>query len=230
MAKSPLILLHGALGAQSQFTPWLPLLEPHFELHLLEFEGHGGQPFADRPFAIAHFAENLEAYIAQHGLERPNIFGYSMGGYVALWLSLRRPELIGKLFTFATKLDWNPAGAAKEVKMLDIATILDKVPKFATMLEARHHGNDWKEHLARTAAMMLAMGNEPPLTAEDFSKLTIPVRMGIGDRDTMVTLEETIAAYRAIPGAELFVMPNAPHPIEKLDAGRMAGVIREYFG
>lgn len=230
MAKSPLILLHGALGAQSQFAPWLPLLEPHFEVHLLEFEGHGRQPFADRPFAIAHFAENLEQFIVQKGLDRPNIFGYSMGGYVALWLSLRRPELIGKLFTFATKLDWNPAGAAKEVKMLDIPTILDKVPKFATMLEARHHGNEWKEHLSRTAAMMLAMGHEPPLTAEDFTKVSIPVRMGIGDRDTMVTLEETIAAYRAIPGAELFVMPNGPHPIEKLDAGRMAAGIREYFG
>ena len=104
MAKPQLILLHGALGAQSQFSPWLPLLEESFEVHSLDFEGHGTQAFADRPFAISHFAENLERYIHSKGLQQPHVFGYSMGGYVAMYLAVRQPELLGKIFTFATKL------------------------------------------------------------------------------------------------------------------------------
>ena len=187
MSKPSLLLLHGALGAQSQFAPWVPLLSNDFDVHTLDFEGHGAQPFADRPFSIPGFAENLEAYLLANGLENANVFGYSMGGYVAMYLAARKPGLIGKLFTFATKLDWNPAVAAREVKMLDVATILEKVPKFAEMLKARHFGNDWQQHLARTAEMMIGLGNAPALTAADFGKLDLPVRMGIGDRDTMVT-------------------------------------------
>jgi pimeloyl-ACP methyl ester carboxylesterase len=229
MSKTPLLLLHGALGAKTQFDPWLSELNDQFDLHTLDFEGHGSQPFADRPFAIHHFAENVEAYIAQHNLQKPHVFGYSMGGYVALWLAARKSELLNRIFTFATKLDWHPAGAAREVKMLDVNTILEKVPKFAQALETRHYGNDWKQHLAHTAEMMLALGNSPALTQGDFPKVKNEVRMGIGDRDTMVTLEETIAAYRLLPNGQLFVMPNTPHPIEKMDAKRICAVMREYF-
>jgi pimeloyl-ACP methyl ester carboxylesterase len=229
MAKTPLLLLHGALGAKTQFDPWLSELSDQFDLHTLDFEGHGSQPFADRPFAIAHFAENVEAYIAQHGLVKPDVFGYSMGGYVALWLAARKPDVLGRIFTFATKLDWHPAGAAREVKMLDVGSILEKVPKFAQALETRHYGNDWKQHLALTAEMMIALGNAPALLQEDISRVVNAVRMGIGDRDTMVTLEETIAAYRVLPNGQLLVMPNTPHPIEKMDVKRICTVVKEYF-
>lgn len=230
MPKPTLILLHGALGASAQFQPWIPLLTDAFDVHTLDFEGHGAQPFAGRGFAIPHFAENLEQYIHAKGLERPHVFGYSMGGYVALWLAARKPALLGKVFTFASKLGWTPEGAAREVKMLDVATILEKVPKFAQMLEARHHGNEWRQHLALTAEMMVGLGDAPALTAADYSKVAVPVRLGVGDRDTMVTLEETAAAYRLIPGAELLVLPNTPHPIEKMDPARICRQIVEFFG
>jgi pimeloyl-ACP methyl ester carboxylesterase len=229
MAKPSLLLLHGALGAASQFAPWLPLLEADFEVRTLDFEGHGSQPFADRPFAIAHFAENLEAYIRANNLEKVNVFGYSMGGYVAMYLAQRKPELFGKISTFASKLAWTPEGAAREVRMLDVNTILEKVPKFAQALEARHFGNEWKEHLARTAAMMLALGDAPALKDEDFPEIKVPLRLGVGDSDTMVTLEETISAFRKIPGAQLFVMPATQHPVEKIDAVRIVEAIRAYF-
>jgi pimeloyl-ACP methyl ester carboxylesterase len=230
MDKQHLILLHGALGAMDQFQPWLPLLQEHFRVHAFDFEGHGSKPFEDRPFSIAHFAENLESYIEAHGLLQVNVFGYSMGGYVALYLARRKPELFGRIFTFASKLDWNPAGAAREVKMLDVPTILEKVPKFAQMLTARHHGNDWQQHLAHTAEMMIALGEKPALSSEDFAAIQVPVRIGLGDRDTMVTLEETIAAYRLLPQGQLFVMPATPHPIEKIDVKRICGEIVGYFG
>jgi pimeloyl-ACP methyl ester carboxylesterase len=230
MHRPPLILLHGALGSKAQFESWLPLLERAFRVHTLDFEGHGSQPFADRPFAIAHFADNLEAYITANDLAPAHVFGYSMGGYVALYLARRKPALLGRIFTFATKLDWNPETAAREAKMLDVHTILEKVPRFAQSLEARHFGNDWKQHLAHTADMMRALGAAPALTGDDFAALNLPVRMGLGDRDTMVSLEETVAAYRKLPQGQLFVMPGTPHPIEKIDPLLMCREIETYLG
>lgn len=229
MAKPKLILLHGALGAKSQFEHWLPFLEPNFEVLRLDFEGHGSEPFTNRPFAIANFAENLSNFLDEQVTEPANIFGYSMGGYVALYLAAKQPERFAKIFTFASKFHWSPESAAKETKLLDVATILEKVPKFADMLANRHHGNDWQGHLSRTALMMHALGANPALGAEDFAKITTPTRIGIGDSDTMVSLEETIAAYRQIQNAEFQVLPNTPHPLEKINPAVICREISDYF-
>jgi pimeloyl-ACP methyl ester carboxylesterase len=153
-----------------------------------------------------------------------------MGGYVALRLCQLHPDRVSKVFTMATKFDWNPATAAKEAKMLDPYTIYTKVPKYAEMLAERHHGNDWKINLTRTATLMRSLGKSPLLGPEQFAAIQHPVRLGLGDRDTMVSLEETIAAYRALPNAELLVMPGTPHPIEKVDVERICAELVAYFG
>ncbi|MEM0997925.1 MAG: alpha/beta fold hydrolase [Bacteroidota bacterium] len=224
-----LILLHGALGAAVQFSAWIPLLEDEFVVHTLDLEGHGSQPFADRAFRIGHFTENLQAYIEANGLLGADIFGYSMGGYVALDLARKQPGKLGRIHTFATKLAWSPETAAKEVKMLNPDVILAKVPKFAAQLETRHSGNDWRENLQRTADLMLDLGEAPVLKPEDLAAIEIPVRMGIGDRDNMVSIRETEAFYRHLPQGEMVVLPRTPHPLEKMDPVTMTRAIREYF-
>jgi NDP-sugar pyrophosphorylase family protein len=44
MSKDSLLLLHGALGASSQFAPLTPLLEDRFEVHTARFRRHGTSP------------------------------------------------------------------------------------------------------------------------------------------------------------------------------------------
>lgn len=226
--KKPLILLHGAIGAGAQFLPWIPALEADFEVHTLDFEGHGSR-MADRPFRIAHFAENVVAFLDEKGFAQADIFGYSMGGYVALYLASIQPERVGRIFTFATKLAWNPETAAKEAKMLNPETIEAKVPAFANVLAARHTGMGWKAHLAATAEMMLHLGQTPTLTPDLLAGLPHPIQMGLGDRDTMVTLSETVDAYRQLPNGRLLVLPGTPHPIEKIPFGSLHWHIRAFF-
>ncbi|MGW6290898.1 alpha/beta fold hydrolase, partial [Streptomyces sp. NPDC055107] len=57
---------------------------------------------------------------------------------------------------------------------------------------------------------------QPALTAEDLARVEAPTLVMVGDDDLM-TLEHTTALYRAIPDAELAVVPGASHlaPLEK---------------
>ncbi|MBK7855574.1 MAG: hypothetical protein IPJ79_12335 [Bacteroidetes bacterium] len=55
-----------------------------------------------------------------------NIFGYSMGGYVALWLARFKPHLVQFVFTLATKLNWNEETSAKENRMLNANKMEEK--------------------------------------------------------------------------------------------------------
>src|SRR5882724_6957187 len=117
--RRPLLLLHGALGASSQFGDLANELAGHFDLHMMNLPGHGGEPISDEPFSIAGFAEVLHAWLAGRGLEGIDVFGYSMGGYVALHLARHSPGAVGRVFTLATKFAWDASTSAKETAMLD---------------------------------------------------------------------------------------------------------------
>ena len=124
----------------------------------MNFEGHGGRP-SDRPYSIDAFSENLVSFIHEKELNQANIFGYSMGGYVALKTAQTRPDLINKIFTLGTKFNWSPESAAKEVKMLNPDKIEEKVPAFAKALQERHSPGDWKVVLRKTSEMMIDLGH-----------------------------------------------------------------------
>lgn len=224
-----LLLLHGALGAEAQFNELVPLLEEKFAIETLNFPGHGGEPMPEEPFSIAAFSSCLKERIERSGRKGVDIFGYSMGGYVALHLAKEAPELIGKVFTLATKFAWNPETSAREVKMLDPDTIEAKVPRFAEQLRQRHAPNDWRALLARTAEMMTNLGNENELPIDALAGVGHDVMIGIGDRDQMVTIEESLAAYRALPNGRFIAIPGTPHPIEKVSPVRLAREIGEFF-
>jgi len=227
--RPPLLLLHGALGARDQFGELLGLLEDRFVLHTLNFAGHGGEPIPEEPFSIAGFSGQLRDWLESSGLVGVDIFGYSMGGYVALHLARISPEYVGRIFTLATKFAWDASSSEREAAMLDPATIETKVPRYAEGLRARHAPSDWKMVLEKTAEMMLALGRRQELTIDELADVTTEVMVGIGDHDKMVTIEETVAAYRRLPNGRLIVLPGTPHPLEKVSAKRLAREIDDFF-
>lgn len=223
-----LLLLHGAIGSADQLKPFATALQHKYIVHTLNFSGHGGvQNNSD--FRIESFANDVLNYLAKNKIENAHLFGYSMGGYVALYLAKHHPEKINKVFTLATKFLWNPAIAQQEIKMLDANKIAEKIPAFAQVLERRHSPNDWKTVLQKTADLMINLGNENPLKKEDYENIQQPVLIGIGDKDTMVTLEETIDVYRTLKQANLIVLPQTPHPIEKVSVERIVKEIELFF-
>ena len=230
MNTTPLLLLHGALGAAEQFDELFALLQPNASVHRLDFEGHGKQPLAEHPFEIHHFAENVVAYLDVHGIESAHIFGYSMGGYVALHLAEWQQQRIQKIMTLGTKFAWNPDTAAKEASMLNAQRLAEKVPKFAAKLEALHSGSDWKVVTEKTRALLLSLGEKPVVDAQALGSIHHSVCLAIGDRDEMVTLEETVAAYKTLPAASLAVLPHTPHALDKVSVQRLSMAIRDCFG
>ena len=59
MSRPDLLLLHGVLGTSTQFKQLIPLLKDKYDVHTLDFEGHGSSPPQNRPFRSKHFAENV---------------------------------------------------------------------------------------------------------------------------------------------------------------------------
>lgn len=226
--KNPLILLHGALGSKDQFSALTKELNTQFQIHTLNFEGHGGLP-AKRDYSMDHFAENLLELIAEKHLSKANIFGYSMGGYVALKLAISHPDKVNRIMTMGTKFAWTPESARQEAGRLNPTIIEEKLPQFAKQLENRHAPLDWHQVLSKTVKMMVNLGNGEALKPEDFSKVRCPVLLTVGGNDQMVSREETTDAAKAIPNAEFHLFEKFSHPLERIDVQILARKIKEFF-
>ncbi len=229
MNKPSLLLLHGALGSKQQFEPLSKALEEHFDVHSLDFDGHGSVPASRQTFRIEGFAEDVALYLERHNLTSVHIFGYSMGGYVALYLANKQPQRIQSIITLGTKFAWNPETAAKEASMLSPERMKEKIPSFVKRLEMLHPASDWSSVVEKTKEMMLTLGNAPLLATTALGVTQQRVRIGIGDRDEMVTLEETVSAYKALPTSELAVLPNTPHALEKVSTKRLSMMITDFL-
>lgn len=223
-----ILLLHGAIGSKKQLEPLAGCLKKNFDVHAINFDGHGNETMPEA-FSIERFAGNALTYLETNKLKEVAIFGYSMGGYVALQLAKLHPEKINKIFTLATKFNWTPEIAQQEIKMLDADKIAAKVPAFANELQLRHLPNDWKTVLQKTSEMMVALGNDNPLRLDDYKNIKVPVSLNVGDKDAMVSIEETRKVYENLPNAVFNILQDTPHPIEKINIQNLAVAIEAFF-
>lgn len=223
-----LLLLHGALGSEKSLQPLKESLKNDYDVYSFSFQGHGGSELPENDFTIAGFANEVIAFLDQNQIDSIPIFGYSMGGYIGLYLAKHFPERIQRLFTLATKLNWTIEGAQKEAAMLNPTIIKEKVPKYASSL-AQLHGTNWEGLMTKTAQMMLNLGQNPEVYDGDFESISIPVLLSVGDKDAMVTLEETIRVHRKIKDSQLLVLPKTIHPIEKVDVVELAHQIIRFI-
>ena len=227
---SDLLLLHGALGTRTQLDPLAESLRPGFHVHQLDFEGHGNAAPRGRPFRMQHFGENVVELIDSLGIERVRLFGYSMGGYVAVHLAMTRPDRVDRVVTLGTTFRWDPATAAREVARLNPDAIRAKVPSFAETLAARHEGaGGWERVLADTADLLRDLGGNPLLTDATLAAITQPVRIIVGDQDTTVSVEESTSVARTLAAGSLTVLAGTAHPVEQVNVDVLAPVLVEFL-
>lgn len=223
-----LILTHGALGANTDLDKLaIALTNENFNVYSFSFSGHGVNDF-ENDFGIQQFSVELEKFILNNKLVKPSVIGHSMGGYVALCLALRLPDCIDKIVTLGTKFNWTKEVVEKETRILVPEVMLEKVPSFAKMLELKH-GSKWKELLSKIAQMTQDISENNYLNTETLKAIQNKVLIGLGDKDQMVTFEETIVAFKALPRASLYVLPGTKHPIEQLDTTLFTETIKGFL-
>ena len=223
-----LILLHGALGSTHSFDPLKLKLSEHYNCYTLNFSGHGNTTFNPEGFGIEYFAEELNAFIKENGLSQPNIFGYSMGGYVALYLAHREPSLMGKIITLGTKFGWSPEAADKEVSRMNPEVMEEKIPAYTQKL-ASVHEKQWKELVWQTAGMMMELGEEPLITIEVLKNIQNKVLILRGSEDEMVNDVESKWAVAHLPNGQFKELTDQPHQIDKVDQGLLIKTLMNYL-
>src|SRR5229473_7537271 len=102
-AGRPLVLLHGGLCT---IEVCLERIRQPFEKTrrtiAIEQQAHGRTADIDRPLSIEQMTEDTAALLRQLKVRNADVFGYSLGGSVALGIALRHPGLVRKVAIFGT--------------------------------------------------------------------------------------------------------------------------------
>ena len=93
----PLVLIHGGFGMVSMFQQLIPALAATRQVIAVELQGHGHTADINRAFSFEAMSDDIAALIRHLGHEKADLFGYSLGGGVALFTAIRHPETVRKL-------------------------------------------------------------------------------------------------------------------------------------
>jgi esterase/lipase len=228
--KSDLIFLHGALGYSADLSPLMDIFkEKGFNTHSFTFSGHGQATNEPPEFRIDHFAKDLESFLKNNDFYNPIVFGYSMGGYVALYYQAHFDDSPLKgIFTYGTKFNWSQETVTKELPMLNPEHLMIKYPQFVETLKTKH-GERWKQVLLSTAHLMQNLEKLDSLTKEDVADISIPVVLIRGDQDRMVTSEETNLTSAWIPRSQVKTVAHSKHELERSNLKEIAEVVFQYM-
>jgi pimeloyl-ACP methyl ester carboxylesterase len=188
-----LVLLHGGgdSGAHS-FEQQFSLFSLHHRIVAPDQVGQGHTPDVPGPLSYTHMMQDTVAVLQMLNLRNVDVVGFSDGGILALMLAVRHPELVHRLVISGVNIA--PEGLTDEQRE-GLRAVQIPRPKTVDQKLAQLWLNS-----PTTAELNLAL----------LATIHKPVLVISGDRDA-ITLEHTLQIYRALPEAELCVLPGTDH-------------------
>ena len=199
----PLVLLHpGGAGVDSRaLEPQVAAFASRFHVYTPEQRGHGRTPDADGELSYELMAADTARFLEEVSGSPVRLLGVSDGAVVALTLALRRPDLVQRLVLAAGVFHrdgWH-------------AGVLDGEPPEFLRASYTELSPDGPEHYPVVVGKLAALhAEQPTLTPADLAQVQCRTLVMVADDDE-VRLEHALAAYRAIPDAELAVIPGTSH-------------------
>lgn len=92
--KPQVVLMHGFSDNGLCWTPVAQELEATYDLIMPDARGHGRTEGTVAGFNTGQLAEDTAAFIQQLGLEKPYLFGHSMGAITAATVAANHPDLV----------------------------------------------------------------------------------------------------------------------------------------
>jgi pimeloyl-ACP methyl ester carboxylesterase len=102
----PVILLHGFCENKSMWFPYANKLTEQYQIICPDLPGFGESLLPNKDITLEEIADELADFMSEIKVEKCVIIGHSLGGYVALALAERHPNLIQGLGLFnSTAMD-----------------------------------------------------------------------------------------------------------------------------
>ncbi len=226
----PLVILNGFGATSADWDPsFIDRLTSSHELILLNNRGIGGSTDDGQPFDIAKLAADSARVIDTLGIERANVLGWSMGGFIAQALALNYADRVGKLVLLSTDsggieadlassdvwselVDTSGTPNEQARRLLFLLFPKDVAESFYRQfgdVVAAARAQVSTELLHRQAAAMDAW-HQNGVTSQ-CREIRVPVLIATGTEDIVIPASNALKLANAIPGAWLAQFPHGGH-------------------
>jgi len=219
----PLVLLHSLLSDRASFDAIVPLLSQSFRVIVPELPGFGRSKAVSG--GLAAVGDRMaEAVKDAAGGDEVTVLGNGYGGFVALQMAIRHPNLASRLiladcgaaFSASGREAFRNMAAASQAKGLPVITDVAMRRLFAPEFQAQHPDlmRDRREAFLRTDpdVFRAACGALAELDLRpELGQVKVPVLVLVGEHDeaTPPPMSHELAA--GLPNARLKIIPGCAH-------------------
>jgi pimeloyl-ACP methyl ester carboxylesterase len=216
---TPLVILHGSFMTASALQPLIAKLSATRRVIAPEMQGHGHTRDIDRPFSYEQLADDCAALINHLGLTSVDVFGYSMGGMIALELTVRHPGLVRKLVVAGS--GYNPDGNYPEVNAA-IAQLTPDVFAGSPIETSYRETSPNPDEFPTFVRRLVKMGDGyKGLTEDQIRSITAPTLIVIGDAEGVKPEHAVhwlrllggavVGDFVGVPASQLAILPGTTH-------------------
>jgi pimeloyl-ACP methyl ester carboxylesterase len=205
----PLLFLHsgysrGILAFACQMLDF----QQNYTCYFPDFRGHGRTKCASLEWSMPRLAEDMINFLDALHIPRAHLFGYSLGGSVALYMAVQAPERVATLTTIGCSGFVDPRGAddfeAEQLLKNEQYAIIAHMT--ANHVEA-HRGN-WQEFMRQSAQDWRLY---PQLTIEQLRGIRCPAYFIGGETDSFATEKQLQTLSELVEGSRYWVVPGCSH-------------------
>jgi N-formylmaleamate deformylase len=244
-AKPPVVLAHGFSDDGLCWTPVAKVLEPDYDVIMVDARGHGRSDAPEEDSNRTDMASDLRGVIEALGLHRPAVIGHSMGGGTTLALAGLYPDVPGAILLedaaprglAAMGMPHNPGRPAWITEMFE--NIRSKTRE-QLIAEQRAATPAWSEvalELVIDARLRLSpkVANFGPPTAVDWpailKRVTCPAMLIAADpaRGGTITAERIAAFQSYVPQLRAITVAGAGHCVRYEQFDRYMDIVRGFL-
>jgi pimeloyl-ACP methyl ester carboxylesterase len=214
------------------------------EVVVFDNRGMGETSDPGGAYGFSQLADDTAGLITALGNDSMDVLGWSMGGMAAIDLTVRYPELVSKLVSYA-----GSAGGPKSVPMskktLAVMTdmsgsVEERGMRLLTLLfpqSYRDANPKYYESFPQTEEQMSATAIELQDRAigewkgvwSGLKGISCPTLFITGAEDVITPPQNAKLMAAAVPGAELEVVPGAGHGLMYQDPRKLAAVVMDFL-
>ena len=225
----PVLLLHGGNQSSHSWDLVSLHLADRYHVYAIDQRGHGDTEWSrELDYTMEAMAADVLAFLDVQGLDRPIIFGHSMGGRVTLTTALQAPDVARALVLVDVGPELSPEGTkvvgdfiAHNIEFDDLEVFLDNVVRYDRFRS--------REHVARTVKYNLLVradgkyvskvdhrrlpGAPTDLTLDQVAAIRCPVLLVRGGESEVLLADAAERFVQALPDAQLVTVPNVGHNV-----------------
>ncbi len=201
----PVLLLHGGMGNGTNWANQIGALqEGGYRVIVMDTRAHGRSTGGSQPLSYRLFARDVGNLIEHLNLKDVFLVGWSDGACTALEFARTAPSLVAGVLFFACNVD--PSGTL-EFRMTDaIQNCLTRHRlDFTSMTPTLERFEDLQPKLEPMQK------NEPDYSAEDLSRISVPVTVMQGNRDEFIKLDHARYIAASLPKSRFELLEGLGH-------------------